>query len=419
MTKNGSASKFWDNRLVWVLLAIISSVLLWVYVTMTEGDLITESYNGVVIEFSGRDALRDEKNLIITNVSSVTVSVRLSGTRRELSAISADSMMAVIDVSKITSAGGHPGIPEIVFASGTSTSTIDKNSITTSPSTITYEVEREVSKTIPVKGEFNGTTVEGFTAQTPTFEPGSVIIRGPESEIKQVSYAWVDIPHVDLEKTLNYESSYVLMSENGEVISFGNIELERETVNVTMQVFANKEVPLTVYTVDGAGASSENIKITCEPASITISGDKETLEGITSIALDTVDLASFAQTFTETYDIIAPEGTTIVSGVTRATVTIQVIGLETAVFEVTNISAANVTDGYKAEIITETVEVVLRGPADVLEQIKANNIRVVADATEIGSTTGGFTPNAKVIVDGFTGVGAIGEYKVDIRITRS
>lgn len=52
----------------------------------------------------------------------------------------------------------------------------------------------------------------------------------------------------------------------------------------------------------------------------------------------------------------------------------------------------------------------------VLSKIASNNIRVVADLSDIGSTAGVFQPTAKVYVDGYTGVGAIGEYSVYIKI---
>ena len=413
---NSSSRKFWDNKLVRIILAVLGSVLLWVFVTMTEGDLIKQPFNGVRVVFEGADALRAEKDLVITEISSTTVSVTLSGTRGQLASLSSDQIIAVVDVSKTPVVGKHTTIPTIRFVAGTNTSTISTGDITVSPSTIVYSIVREVPRTIEVKGAFTGSVAEGYTSNPPVFDVETVIIRGPENEVNKVKYAWVDITRDKLDTTLDYESTYTLLDADMKEVPLGNIELERETVGVVVQVLATKEIPISVDIIDGAGATSENVKITCTPATIMLSGDRELLDSINKISLDTIDLASFSQTYEETYPIQLENGLNNLKGVTEAKVTVQVIGLETKKFNVTNISVVNMTNGYTAEIITETVEVTLRGPAEVLSEIKANNIRIVGDAADLAVVTGEIGLKSKIIIDGFTGVGAIGEYKVYILI---
>jgi YbbR domain-containing protein len=417
MSNGKSAKSFWDSKLVWAILAALGSVLLWVYVTFVEGDVITADFNGVAVEFYGADLLRDEQGLIITNVSDYVVSVSLTGTRSELSRLDSSSMTARIDVSNIAGIGEHRERPDIVFAPGISRGSILASEISTAPISISYSVVREISKTIDVMGRFNGTVAEGFFTMPPVFNPVTVIIRGPQDEINQVQYAWVDITREDLDATRNFESTYILVDADLNEVPLGNIKLERETVDVTIQVLMQKEIPLTVDIVEGAGATSQNIKITCEPASILISGDKETLDAINRISLDTVDLSSFGLVYEQTLPIHLDNGITNVTGITEAKVKIEVIGLETKSFTVTNISVVNITEGYEMELLTESLEVTIRGPAEVLERLKANNIRVVADAADIGAATGEFAPSAKVIIDDdFTGVGALGTYEIYIRI---
>ena len=67
------------------------------------------------------------------------------------------------------------------------------------------------------------------------------------------------------------------------------------------------------------------------------------------------------------------------------------------------------------------VEVMLRGSQDIIDKVKANNIRAVIDLAEIGSNPGIFQVNAKIQVDGYTGVGAVSvdedDYKLYVKIT--
>lgn len=120
-----------------------------------------------------------------------------------------------------------------------------------------------------------------------------------------------------------------------------------------------------------------------------------------------------------TYTIPIDNEMNNLTGVTEAKVTVEIVGLETKVFKVKNISCINVTDGYTAEIISESIDVVMRGTAEQLSQLKGDNIRAVADLTDYNESTGQFMPSVKIIVDGSTEVGAVGENTISIEIKKA
>lgn len=411
MDKNTSKSKVWDNKILWAVISVIASVLLWVYVTNTEGDQIQDTFNGVPVVYSGSDAIRDRYGLVITDSSVNTVSVTLRGTRRDISNLSVDNLTAVVDVSRISSAGRNTSNLTISFPSSVNASAITV--VSTNPGSVSFYVDRTNSKTIDIKGEFNGTVAEGFAAGDISFNPDTVIISGPENELNQVAYAKVSIDRENVDRTLSYDATYTLVDADGNEVPLGNIVLERETVSVEMKITVSKKVSLAVDLVDGAGASEQNVSVSVEPQTITIAGDAEVLDGINRISIGTVNLASFEQTYENTFPVVLPDGVTNVTGITEAKVTIQVEGLETKRISVTNISVT----GQTGELITESVEVLLRGMPEDMAEIQANNIRVVGDTSDLGTAVGEFEVPARIYVDGFTGVGAIGEYTIFIRIT--
>lgn len=414
MDKKTVKPSIMDNKILWVVVSLLASVLLWVYVTTSEGDVIERTYEGVQVVFKGQGTLLDKEGLVISNISSNTVSVRIRTTRREISKLSASGIVAVVDVSKFNSKGIYNQSVAIEFPAGSDTSAIDV--VSSLPGSISFNIDKTSTKTIELTGKFVGTVAEGFAAHPIEFDPQTVTISGPESEISKVAYAWVEVNREGVDKTIQFVSSYVLMDDVGNVLELSNITLSDETVTVTVPITSTKEVPLSVDLVDGGGATSENVTITCEPSTITIAGDAETLAGINKISLGTVDLTSFASSFEDTLTIVLDNDVANVTGITEVKVTIQIIGLETKKFSVTNITAINVPSGRTASVVTENIEVTLRGKSNVLSKIAANNIRVVADLSDIGSTAGVFQPPAKVYVDGFTGVGAIGEYSVYMKI---
>ena len=85
---------------------------------------------------------------------------------------------------------------------------------------------------------------------------------------------------------------------------------------------------------------------------------------------------------------------------------------------VDNIDLQNVSSGYRASIVTQSLDVQLRGPVESLEQISASQLRVVGDLTDIVSATGRYTVPAKIYLDGPEEVGVVGEYTIVVQVTR-
>lgn len=414
MDKRTTRRTILDSRIFWAIVSLLASVLLWVYVTTTQGDVIEQTFEGVSVVFNGEDVLRENEGLVISNVSSNTVNVRIRATRRELSKLTSSNIVAYVDVSKFTSAGMYNQSVSVQFPLGSNTGSITVTAM--SPKSVSFDLEKTSSRNVEVNGKFTGTVAEGFAAQPLQFSPQSITLNGPDSELDQIAYVWVEVSGQNVSKTIQTSSPYKLMDKNGKVLDLSNVTSNPQAVTVTVPVTATKEVPLTVDVADGGGATAQNVKITCTPATITVAGDADTLAGLNQISVGTVDLASFAETFEDTFKIVLSNGITNVTGITQASVTVQIVGLETRKFSATNISTVNVPSGRTASVITESVDVTLRGTAAALDQIQPNNIRVVADLSELGSTTGVVEPPAKVYVDGVTGVGAVGSYTVYVRL---
>ena len=107
------------------------------------------------------------------------------------------------------------------------------------------------------------------------------------------------------------------------------------------------------------------------------------------------------------------------TGVTEATVTVSITGVATKSFSVNpdNIVCINVPDGYTAENITQALNVTVRAPQEILEQISEVNLRAVADLSNLGTSASGvFTPTVEIKIDGFPEAGCIGEYKIYITL---
>lgn len=416
--KTNPVRKIYNSRAFWLIISLLASLGIWIYVTSGESTEIRQVFRNVRVELVGESSLRSSRELVITDVDTNSVTVEVLGPRRIVGLLDSSDLTARVDVSRLTQTGATSMDYEIVYPDGTDRRNITE--VTLRPTTINFVVSKLTSNTIPVRGGFEGNLAEGFMAETPVFEPSTVTVTGPEIYVQDISYAWVTFGKgIDVSSTYSVETSYTLMDAEGNPCSTENITYTPDTVSATLPILESKEVTLGVDLIEGAGASSANTVVKVEPSTITLAGDSALLSGINRIILDTVDLTDFTSTMTETYPIPINNSLRNVTGITEATVKIEIIGLETQSFKVKNISCINVAEGSEVEILSESIDVTIRGTAEQLAQIKSENIRAVADLTDFKDSTGAYMPAVRIYVDGVTDVGAIGDNMISVEIRKA
>lgn len=403
-----------------MVVSLLISITLWLYISSVDKEVITQPFRGVKVELVGESLLKDSRNMVITDMDTSTVTVVLEGPRRIIGSWDADSITAQIDVSKLSRAAYTSQQYVISYPDGTDTSSISV--VRKTPETINFMVSPQVSKTIQVRGSFDGKLADGYTAEMPVFEPSTIVISGAEAYIKNVSYAWVTFGEGEVDSTYKVETGFTLMDEDGVPCSNTGITFSTDVVTATLPVLDMKEVKLDVNLIEGAGATAANTKVSIEPKSLLLAGDSALLEGMNRIVLATIDLTEFTSSFTDVYTIPLDNGLRNTTGETEARVTVEIAGLSTKSFKVTNLSCINVTEGYSANIISESLDVTLRGKEDVISQIKPENIRAVADLSSFNESTGTYMVPVKIYIDGFTDVGALkpssGENSISIEIRK-
>ena len=416
MKKANPIRKIYDSRVFWAIISLLASFAIWLYITSLETEEYKQTFRGVRVELLGEENLRNSRNLVVTDLDTNTVTVEITGPRRVVAAMDKDDLVAQIDVSKLTQSAYTSQTYEIYFPDGVDSKNLNVNRMT--PATVNFMASKQSSKTVQVRGSFDGSLAEGYTAETPVFEPASIVVSGPEAYIKDVAYAWVSFGTDNVDKTYSVDTGYTLLDSEGEPCATAGLSFSTDTVNATLPLLQVKDVPLNVDIIEGAGATAANTKISIEPKSISLAGDSSILGGMNKITLATIDLTDFNNSFKETYPITFDNELKNLTGLSEAKVTVEIVGLEMQNFFVNNLSVQNVTEGYTAEIISESITVTLRGTAEQLAHIKRENLRAVADLEDYRDSEGTFMPIVKIYVDGFTNVGAIGEYKITVHITK-
>ncbi|MEG2119484.1 MAG: hypothetical protein RRY53_03950, partial [Pseudoflavonifractor sp.] len=149
-----------------------------------------------------------------------------------------------------------------------------------------------------------------------------------------------------------------------------------------------------------------------------VTGAETDIAALQKISLGAIDLSKIVTVKEITFPItLAPELTNE-SGVTEAIVTVTVEGLATREFEVDDITLANVPDGLKAEAVTQSRLVLVRGPKTAVDAIYQSQLRIIADVSKAPAAEGRYTIPAKVYLDGSSDVGVVDDCNIVVTISR-
>ena len=414
---NKPEKKFTGQKLLYMLFALLTAIVLWLYVSITDMPDITMSVSGVQVEMNGAEVLTD-RELVVTDISSQTVTLTFKGSREQIYNLDNSNVKVVIDLSDIDSPGKYSLHGDIEYDKRLKTSSLSVAG--SSSEYIDVTVEKLTKKVVPVTGVNDGGVEEGYIAEPMEISPDTVTVYGPEKMLNQVSYAMATFKHENLSASVSESVPVVLMDANDKQVDMDEITVEPENVDVSIAVNVVKSVPLSVEFKYGAGTTEDNgtVSYSIEPDHIELTGDPTVLNELDGIVLTTIDLNQFVTSDVFDIPIKIPDNCKNLSGNTDATVSVEITGLSSAKLSAKNISCINENSAMNTEIITESLDITLRGPADVVSKVTADNIRIVADLEGINSNIGQQTVNAKVNVDGYSNVGAIGTYQITVKISK-
>ncbi len=414
--KNLTLKTFSDSKYFWMAMSLLVSFLLWVYITSTEETIQQQTYTGIPVVFTGEDSIRQTRGLIVSEVDTSSVEVKIAGNRRSLGQFSRGDLQATIDVSKLTQEGEMRWVYNLTFPSGVDTSGFTYEYY---PETINFTVEKEASKTVPVKGSFSGSFDEGYVANSDAmmFQPSTVTIYGTEAELAKIDHVSVTMNGEKIKSTITQNIPYQFMNELDEEVQASHVRSDVESIVTTLTVNTIKELPLSLNILYTGGATQENCEVKISPKQVTLSGDADELSKMTKLQIGTIDLSDYAEDTELTIPIELGDGVQCLSGETEVKVTIKFKDLKTKTFDVSDLQCINVKNGYEARIVTKKLSVLIRADEETMDKISAENISAVADLTDYHEASGVVKVPVKIYIDGVTGAGAVGDYNLTINLT--
>lgn len=393
------------NKLAVGALSVFIATVLWLYVITIVSPGSKETYYNIPVVLANESVLT-ERGLMITTQSASTATLVLSGNRSDLSKVDQSNITLKADLSAIYEPGNQIPIAYTTSFPGNVASNAFVIESKT-PGRIYLNVERRISKAIPMEVKWIGSVPEGFIADRDNMllEFPTIQITGPQSVTDQIEKAVIEVDLTEQRESISRDCTYTLCNAEGTPVDAGLITTNAEQVHLEVKIQRVKDVLLTYHLVEGGGAKAENVQISLSMEKIRVSGSEAALELMgDQLVIGTIDLSEFDQDTTRTFAIPLEEGITNLTGVAEVTVTINLTGLATKDFLIRQINVVNVPEGLEVELITQELTMKVRGPSAQISKLKEDDVMVVVDFTgaEVGTAT---FPVRAVFTDGFKDVG--------------
>ena len=411
--------KILDSRILYMVLSVLLTVVLWCYVTAADGTPRDQVYYNVPVVFEGLDILMDRELMIVNTNATTSITVRATPAvhTRLLQGANNGDLTVTAKVSGISEEGSHSIAYDVNLPAGVSRSEVTI-STTTSGNVVTVDVARYLSRRIPIEGVFKGSVAEGYltgSADDFSFSPSEIVISGRAEYVNQVHHALITLSTENLTETVREEYPFVLIGASGDELKDLNITCDVDRVYTTFPIRAVAEVPLKIVLTPGGGLGEGDVSVelsTTDP--IMVAGNKDVVATLVSegaITLGKVDLSSIRDGDERTFSVPLEEGLENLSGVSEVKAVFRVKKqVVNQIFAVTNIQTINdPEEGWTVEIVTKELPVEIRGTQKLMDELIEENIRVVVDLQNISLTAGQQTVPASIALASSGSKSEIGE----------
>lgn len=435
-------NKIKNSSAFWMILSLLISLVIWTYLESKDIKQTEKIFQGVPVRITG---VADD--MMIIEQSNGTVDFTISGPSRLVNQLSMENLSANIDASGLSAQEYNKRctvvLPDTLNEEEKAELHVSfsVNNVSTENS-VTFRLSKIKTVSVKIEGAFAGTLNDHCNVEDIRFEPERIDLTGPEYYLDNVSKVLITFGENDIIDRTYSEDSYsrsfavssdVVPESGGYVLvmkTAGNEDYNNSSdlisyaadLDLSMKVYRTEKFTVKVDDSEikyNAGATPENTSFALLPSSIELSGIPSVIESAEKTLylvpkIDTrniVDLDDSKESFytKRTLKLTIPEGLSTRGESNEISLTVTIKDLITKEFKVTKFTVVNPPDGYETKVKTTSITVTLRGPADIINSMTADQI--VAEVDLKGKAPDSnpiYTPEIKI--DGLDDkVGTIGK----------
>lgn len=398
------------NKLWTFLLALLASVVLWIYVVTVVAPDDTVTIRGIPVTIDGTETL-EGRNLMITAGENTTVNMKLAGKRTDLKELNSSNIILTADAARIKEPGEYNLSYSISYPATVASGDI---SATPSRTTVRVVVSELATKELEIAKQTTGEVLEGYTLGSAniTLDAETVSITGPAELLDEYASAYVVLNVGGLDTTTKQTATiHFLDSDGNEITLTSHMEASLTSVEATIPVLRMAELTFGVNIVAGGGATEADIKVECWPRTITVSGEARTIDALNGEwKLGTVKLEEMLETsVAKEFTVELPQNITNESDVQTVRVTITITGLTTKTLTLPSERIRVENQPADADLLTfasASITVKLRGKPEDLAKISEESLWATIDYEDCVNTS--TTVAVTVTVPDYPSVGVLG-----------
>jgi YbbR domain-containing protein len=374
-----------------LLLAFALALAVWVSAVTAADPDETRTYPSLVaIEFIGQDP-----NLVTTGQLLQRVQITLRAPRSVWDKFSAGeaTLRAVADMTGLGS--GEHIVPVQIQISARPVRVIS-----VSPHTLDVVLEPLVTRDMPVEVTFIGEAAIGYEVGAPVIDPASVVVSGPQSIVSKVDHIQTSLDMTNARQTIATTVSVKAVNAEGTPVS--GVTLQPDSVALTLplsQQGGYRDLAVKVLTGGKPASGYRLTSVAAFPPIVTVySSNLSLIDSLPGyVETEPLDLSGANDNIDTNLSINLPPGVTLIGD---QTVVVQV-GI--APFEDSRqlsyrpVEVIGLASGLQVHLSPVTVDVILSGPAPVLNELLISDVHVQVDVTGLAPGTYQLTPTVKTI----------------------
>ena len=316
------------------LIAIVISLFLWAgLISQDESITRDKAFQEVKVSITGQEALKGNGFIVTSDLDNIYADFVAAVPQKQYEDADASFYNIRLDLSRINKTGEQ----EIKLLSTKTNLYGAVNSNSISPGSVTVNVERINTRSIPVQAEYIDEEPEGWAYVPGECDPKIVNVSGPQSIVNAIFKAKCLVTNDDVEWTSGSGNSvpvpFEFYNKDQEILDTSNLSITSasvpiDTVMVSYNVLA-KKVFKTEYCANLTGKVAKGYtinKVTYSPETITVTDSSEVLETVDSILVEDTGINVNGMKATKSFPlkVLKPSENSVISNDT-ITVTVEII----------------------------------------------------------------------------------------------
>lgn len=381
-------SRLVGSRRFLLVVSLLAAIAAWSALVASDGALTRmKSFSNVAVSVTGESALKSRGYIVMDDIEALVPAVKMTVevTQQNYNRVSGTSYNPHFDLSQVQGAGENE--LEISYSS-----LLYGPVVSCEPSSVTVNVERYMTRRIPVVLEMSGEIPQGIYLDSYKTDPTMLSVSGPQSLVTSIARAaaTLDLSALTADRMSDRTAlDIVLQTADGEIVESDKLEVTNETVItdaivVETELMPSKDVPLLQEElVTGEPAAGyELVSVQVEKDAFGVAARQDTLDAIEFLTIEqplditdaTGDVSGYARLKRPTgVENTLPSEIAVTAQIREQTIERTLRSMD--------VEIEGLGDGLRASLSSKEITVQLTGAYTFIHALERADVRLFVDVS--------------------------------------